>query len=77
MLLKCLLGDVCSTFVPKAHTPFQWYGLRKEADKRLSMLQKGLRPLGVDFRPESYKWSVVQVPLPTIFPPPSVIQHAP
>ena len=53
----------CSTFVPKAHTPFQWYGLRKEGDKRLSALQKGLRPMGVDFRPESYKWSVVQAML--------------
>jgi hypothetical protein len=35
--------------------------VRKGADKRLEMLQKGLRPMGVDFRPESYKWSIVQV----------------
>jgi len=53
----------CSTFVPKAHTPFQWYGVSKEGEKRLNMLQKGLRPMGVEFRPESYKWSLVQAML--------------
>jgi radical SAM superfamily enzyme YgiQ (UPF0313 family) len=50
----------CSSFVPKAHTPFQWYGMRATAEKRLQTLQKKLRPLGVDFRPESYHWSVIQ-----------------
>ncbi len=50
----------CSTFVPKAHTPFQWFGVNKQAEKRLQFLQKRLRPLGVDFRPESYNWSVIQ-----------------
>ncbi|WP_017327708.1 radical SAM protein [Synechococcus sp. PCC 7336] len=50
----------CSTFVPKAHTPFQWYGVDKTSDKKLKALQKQLRPLGVDFRPESYNWSVIQ-----------------
>lgn len=50
----------CSTFVPKAHTPFQWYGVNPEAKQRLQFLQKKLRPLGVDFRPESYNWSVMQ-----------------
>ncbi|HSM81855.1 MAG TPA: radical SAM protein, partial [Nodosilinea sp.] len=50
----------CSTFVPKAHTPFQWYGVNKEADKRLKYLQKHLRSQGIDFRPESYNWSVIQ-----------------
>jgi radical SAM superfamily enzyme YgiQ (UPF0313 family) len=50
----------CSTFVPKAHTPFQWFGVNPEAEKRLQWLQKQLRPLGVDFRPESYNWSVIQ-----------------
>ena len=24
----------CSTFVPKAHTPFQWFGVNKQAEKR-------------------------------------------
>jgi len=50
----------CSTFVPKSHTPFQWFGVNPEADQRLKRLQKQLRPQGIDFRPESYKWSVIQ-----------------
>ncbi len=50
----------CSTFVPKGHTPFQWYGVDKQAEKRLKFLQKQLRPCGIDFRPESYSWSVIQ-----------------
>ncbi|HIK19047.1 MAG TPA: radical SAM protein [Leptolyngbyaceae cyanobacterium M33_DOE_097] len=50
----------CSTFVPKSHTPFQWFGVNPQAEKRLQHLQKHLRPLGVDFRPESYNWSVIQ-----------------
>jgi radical SAM superfamily enzyme YgiQ (UPF0313 family) len=56
--LRLTLG--CSTFVPKAHTPFQWYGVNREAEKRLKRLQKRLRPQGIDFRPESYNWSVIQ-----------------
>lgn len=50
----------CSTFVPKAHTPFQWFGVNPEAEKRLKFLQKKLGALGVEFRPESYNWSVIQ-----------------
>jgi radical SAM superfamily enzyme YgiQ (UPF0313 family) len=50
----------CSTFVPKSHTPFQWFGVNPDAKKRLQFLQKSLRPLGIDFRPESYNWSVMQ-----------------
>jgi radical SAM superfamily enzyme YgiQ (UPF0313 family) len=50
----------CSTFVPKAHTPFQWYGVRKDAEKRLQLLQKRLKSNGIEFRPESYSWSVIQ-----------------
>ena len=50
----------CSTFVPKAHTPFQWFGVNPQAEKRLQLLQKQLRPQGIDFRPESYNWSVIQ-----------------
>jgi radical SAM superfamily enzyme YgiQ (UPF0313 family) len=50
----------CSTFVPKAHTPFQWFGMTAHAEKRLQFLQKQLRPHGIDFRPESYNWSVIQ-----------------
>jgi radical SAM superfamily enzyme YgiQ (UPF0313 family) len=56
--LRLTLG--CSTFVPKAHTPFQWFGVNRQAEKRLQALQKQLRPIGVDFRPESYNWSVIQ-----------------
>ncbi|MEO0866986.1 MAG: radical SAM protein [Cyanobacteria bacterium J06642_11] len=56
--LRLTLG--CSTFVPKAHTPFQWYGVNPKAEKRLKFLQKKLRSQGIDFRPESYNWSVIQ-----------------
>ena len=56
--LKLTLG--CSTFVPKSHTPFQWYGVTQHAKKRLKFLQKHLRSDGIDFRPESYSWSVIQ-----------------
>lgn len=50
----------CSTFVPKSHTPFQWFGVNQDAEKRLKLLQKRLRSQGIDFRPESYNWSVIQ-----------------
>lgn len=56
--LRLTLG--CSTFVPKAHTPFQWFGVDKAAKKRLQLLQKKLRSQGMEFRPESYNWSVIQ-----------------
>jgi len=56
--LRLTLG--CSTFVPKAHTPFQWFGVNQQAQKRLKYLQKQLRSRGMDFRPESYNWSVIQ-----------------
>jgi len=56
--LRLTLG--CSTFVPKAHTPFQWFGVNPQAEKRLKFLQKKLKPQGMEFRPESYNWSVIQ-----------------
>ncbi|HIK44031.1 MAG TPA: radical SAM protein [Leptolyngbyaceae cyanobacterium M65_K2018_010] len=56
--LRLTLG--CSTFVPKAHTPFQWFGVNREAEQRLRYLKKHLAKNGVDFRPESYSWSVIQ-----------------
>ncbi|WP_019504021.1 radical SAM protein [Pleurocapsa sp. PCC 7319] len=56
--LRLTLG--CSTFVPKSHTPFQWFGVNSEAKKRLKYLEKNLRKQGIDFRPESYNWSVIQ-----------------
>jgi radical SAM superfamily enzyme YgiQ (UPF0313 family) len=56
--LRLTLG--CSTFVPKSHTPFQWLGVNRQAEKRLQFLQKQLKPQGIDFRPESYNWSIIQ-----------------
>ncbi|OCR01043.1 radical SAM protein [Oscillatoriales cyanobacterium USR001] len=56
--LRLTLG--CSTFVPKSHTPFQWFGVNKDAEKRLKLLDKDLGKLGLEFRPESYNWSVIQ-----------------
>jgi radical SAM superfamily enzyme YgiQ (UPF0313 family) len=56
--LRLTLG--CSTFVPKSHTPFQWFGVNPDAKKRLKYLEKNLRPQGINFRPESYNWSVIQ-----------------
>ncbi|HIK31278.1 MAG TPA: radical SAM protein [Oscillatoriales cyanobacterium M59_W2019_021] len=56
--LRLTLG--CSTFVPKSHTPFQWFGVDPQAEKRLKFLRKELRSSGIDFRPESYNWSVIQ-----------------
>ncbi|MBD2361025.1 radical SAM protein [Anabaena minutissima FACHB-250] len=50
----------CSTFVPKSHTPFQWFGVNRQAEKRLQSLQKQLKPQGIEFRPESYNWSIIQ-----------------
>ena len=56
--LRLTLG--CSTFVPKSHTPFQLFGVNKQAEKRLQLLQKYLKPQGIEFRPESYNWSIIQ-----------------
>ncbi|CDN15399.1 MAG: radical SAM protein [Richelia sp.] len=56
--LRLTLG--CSTFVPKSHTPFQWFGVNKESENRLQYLRKKLKPQGIDFRPESYNWSIIQ-----------------
>ncbi len=57
---KLRISFGCSTFVPKSHTPWQWMGVAKGADKKLKYLQKQLAPKGIDFRPESYKDSVIQ-----------------
>jgi radical SAM superfamily enzyme YgiQ (UPF0313 family) len=57
--LRISLG--CSTFVPKASTPFQW--LRREDTKTLQKKQEFLRKSLVktcDFRPSSPKWDYVQ-----------------
>ncbi|MEA5534634.1 radical SAM protein [Crocosphaera sp. XPORK-15E] len=50
----------CSTFVPKSHTPFQWFGVDEKAKKRLKYLEKQLQKKAIEFRPESYNWSVIQ-----------------
>lgn len=57
---KLRISFGCSTFVPKSHTPWQWMGVDRDADKKLKYLQKQLAPKGIDFRPESYKDSVIQ-----------------
>lgn len=56
--LKLTFG--CSTFVPKAHTPFQWFGCNKKAEKVMKGMGKTFGKMGVDFRPESHKWSIIQ-----------------
>ncbi|GBF84906.1 B12-binding domain-containing radical SAM protein [Aphanothece sacrum] len=56
--LKITFG--CSTFVPKSHTPFQWLGVNKTAKKQLQYLEKQLGKKNIEFRPESYNWSVIQ-----------------
>ncbi len=56
--LRLTLG--LSTFVPKAHTPFQWNGVRIESKNRIKNLGKQLKSKGIEFRPESYGWSVIQ-----------------
>ncbi len=59
--LKIGLG--CSTFVPKAHTPWQWFPVDPTAEAKLKELRKRLAPAGIDFRPESYSDSVIQAVL--------------
>ena len=56
--LRLTLG--VSTFVPKAHTPFQWHGINRKAEKRLKQLAKQLKPKGIEVRPESFGWSTIQ-----------------
>ncbi len=34
--------------------------MNRQAEKRLQLLQKQLKPQGIDFRPESYNWSIIQ-----------------
>ncbi|CAN1211932.1 B12-binding domain-containing radical SAM protein [Tumidithrix helvetica PCC 7403] len=57
---KLRISFGCSTFVPKAHTPWQWMPVSTSADKKLKYLQKQLAPKGIEFRPEGYKDSVIQ-----------------
>lgn len=54
-----------SSFVPKAHTPFQWEKREetKILQERTDYLQKHLSKIGVQFKPTSIKWDNVQAVL--------------
>lgn len=51
-----------SSFVPKAQTPFQWYGRQNEKilEARNNYLKKHLHMAGVKYRPTSIKWDEIQ-----------------
>lgn len=54
-----------STFVPKAHTPFQWFGRddEKSLEKKSKYLQKELHKIGVQISVSSAKWDYYQAVL--------------
>jgi len=51
-----------SSFVPKANTPFQWYGRDsiKNLERKTTILKKELHKAGIKFRPTSIKWDNIQ-----------------
>ena len=51
-----------SPFVPKAGTPFQWVdmALPEVLRKRISNIERSLRPKGIEVKTESLAWSAVQ-----------------
>ncbi len=51
-----------STFVPKPHTPFQWFGqaTREEIKEKQTYLEKGLRKKGIAFKPHDLKKSQLE-----------------
>lgn len=51
-----------SSFVPKAQTPFQWYGREEEKtlENRNNYLKKHLHMAGIKYRPTSIKWDEIQ-----------------
>ncbi|HYA85624.1 MAG TPA: TIGR03960 family B12-binding radical SAM protein [Nitrospirota bacterium] len=51
-----------STFVPKPHTPFQWFGqaTRKEIKEKQAYLAKGLQKKGIVFKPHDSKTSLLE-----------------
>lgn len=57
--LKVVLG--CSSFVPKAWTPFQWQPrpVTKLLETRMRLLEKAVLKVA-DFRPQSPKWDFIQ-----------------
>lgn len=56
--LKLTLG--VSSFVPKAQTPFQWFGRDKKAGDKIEFMRKTMAKAGVEVRPESNNWSDIQ-----------------
>jgi radical SAM superfamily enzyme YgiQ (UPF0313 family) len=58
---KLKLNIGCSTFVPKAQTPFQWVerGSTKQLADRQEQFRKGIYKIA-DFRPSSAKWDTFQ-----------------
>jgi radical SAM superfamily enzyme YgiQ (UPF0313 family) len=56
--LKFVFG--CTSFVPKAQTPFQWKGRDPQSKQKLEYLRKNLARVGVDVRIESHNWSDIQ-----------------
>jgi len=51
-----------STFIPKAHTPFETVKRtdKKILEKRINYLKKEFHKLGINFRPSSVDWDIVQ-----------------
>lgn len=50
----------CSSFVPKAQTPFQWSGRCRQSAAKLEYLRKHIAKAGIAMRPESHNWSDIQ-----------------
>lgn len=51
-----------ASFIPKAHTPFQWCKKAdsKDLEKKLAFLKNKILPLGVNLRPSSIDWDLIQ-----------------
>lgn len=54
-----------STFVPKPHTPFQWFGREdtQSVDKKCNYLKKEMHKLGINTNVSSIKWDYWQAVL--------------
>lgn len=51
-----------SSFIPKAHTPFQWSKKAdsKELDVKLAHLKNQISKIGINVRPTSIEWDLIQ-----------------
>ena len=51
-----------ASFIPKAHTPFQWCKKadHKDLEKKMTVLKNKISPLGVNLRPSSIEWDSIQ-----------------